>query len=217
MSTVSPRPADPRVRTALIEAAARLLADHEALTIRRLAAEVGTSTMAVYTHFGSMDDLRHEVRREGFARLAAHMAGVSPTNDPVADISALGWAYVANGLVNPNLYRVMFLEAAVDVDEHAVGDATFLPVVAATERCIEAGRFDDRDALSMAIQLWTTTHAMVTIVLAELLSIPDMTGHLIALAENLYVGFGDDRAAARRSLAKARRRMESVVGYPGTT
>jgi AcrR family transcriptional regulator len=68
-----PKTADPSVRTALIEHAARITAEEgrEALTLRRLAAGVGTSTMAVYTHFGGMDDLRRAVRREGFARLAS--------------------------------------------------------------------------------------------------------------------------------------------------
>ena len=61
------------LRPALIEAAARLIATEGAdgLTLRRVADEVGTSTMAVYTCFGGMPELRRAVRREGFARLAA--------------------------------------------------------------------------------------------------------------------------------------------------
>ncbi|MGH8570384.1 MAG: helix-turn-helix domain-containing protein, partial [Gammaproteobacteria bacterium] len=67
---MSPRAADERVRLALIEAAARVLARDgpDALTTRRLASEVGTSTMALYTHFGGMDDLRRAVRLEWFER-----------------------------------------------------------------------------------------------------------------------------------------------------
>jgi len=66
---VSPKIADPAVRTALLENAARLIATEgtTGLTLRRLAEETGTSTMAVYTHFGGMQSLRDEVRREGFA------------------------------------------------------------------------------------------------------------------------------------------------------
>ena len=54
LSTVSPRTADPALRVTLIETAARLIAEHgtDALTLRRLASEVGASTMAIYTHFG---------------------------------------------------------------------------------------------------------------------------------------------------------------------
>ena len=73
--------------------------------------------MAIYTHFGGMDELRLEIRREGFARLAAHMAAVADSDDPVADLSELGSAYFANALANPNLYRVMFMEHLPDRDE----------------------------------------------------------------------------------------------------
>src|ERR1700719_4194891 len=105
MSTVSPRIADPSLRTDLIETAARLVATEgrQGLTLRRLASEVGTSTMAIYTHFGGMDELRREVRREGFARLGAHLAAVAETDDPVADLAQLGQAYFTNALENPNL------------------------------------------------------------------------------------------------------------------
>ncbi|MEU4325462.1 hypothetical protein [Nonomuraea dietziae] len=43
------------------------------MTARRLAGEAGTSTMAVYTYFGGMEEVRGAVRQEGFARLAADL------------------------------------------------------------------------------------------------------------------------------------------------
>jgi len=208
LSTMSPCVADPNVRTALVETAARLLAEQEGLTIRRLAHEVGTSTMAVYTHFGSMEDLRRAVRLEGFARLAAHLDAVERSRDPVADLSALGWAYCFNALANPNLYRVMFLEAPIDAEEAESGGATFAPVVAAVQRCIDAGRFTSCDAWSLAVQTWTMVHGMVGVVLAGVFGPDEMLGHLSTMTVSLYVGNGDSRAAAVRSLARARRRME---------
>jgi AcrR family transcriptional regulator len=90
-----------------VEAAARLLA-HEgphALTTRRLAAEVGTSTMAVYSRFGSMDEVRRAVRREGFARLVADLDAAPASDDPVADLVATDASYLANGLSNPTCTR----------------------------------------------------------------------------------------------------------------
>src|ERR1700722_8816568 len=98
MSTVSPRIADPSLRTDLIETAARLVATEgrQGLTLRRLAGEVGTSTMAIYTHFGGMDELRREVRREGFARLRDRLDNVKATKDPVADLAMLGLAYYSS-------------------------------------------------------------------------------------------------------------------------
>ena len=70
---MSPRQPDPRVRLQLVEAAAQLLATggRDAVTARRVAAAVGTSTQAVYTHFGGMDELLAEIWREGFSRFGA--------------------------------------------------------------------------------------------------------------------------------------------------
>src|SRR5688572_29989951 len=114
-----PKAADPAVRVALLESAARIIAEEgpSRLTLRRLANEVGASTMVVYTHFGSMPEVRREVRREGFARLGAQLAAVEVTGDPVADYFVLGWAYFRNGTQDPNLYRAMFLDGPVDAED----------------------------------------------------------------------------------------------------
>src|SRR5271155_2763740 len=140
---MSPKTPDPEIRTALVEAAARLLArgGRSALTTRRLAAAVGTSTMAVYTHFGGMDELHHAVRVEGFERLMSHLQSVPSTRDPVADLSALGWAYCFNALSNPHLYRSIFLEAPIDGEDDPVGRAAFAQLTKTVTRCIDAGRF----------------------------------------------------------------------------
>jgi AcrR family transcriptional regulator len=106
------RAADPAVRAALVETAAQILATDGPgkLTLRRLTRDVGTSTMAGYTHFGGMEQLRIAICTEGFRRLGAHLGSVPRSDDPVADLVALGGAYVANARENPNLYRAMFLD-----------------------------------------------------------------------------------------------------------
>lgn len=170
-----PRVADPAVRAALIESAAQILATEgpARLTLRHLANRVGTSTMAIYTHFGGMEPLRIEVCTEGFRRLAAHLGAVARTDDPVADLIVLGVAYVTNARENPDLYRAMFLDrlpvdGLVDVglgpppgrpepgpsgndepsdrtgsDLRAESLATFEVLVETITRCVDAGRFTD--------------------------------------------------------------------------
>ena len=163
----------PDTKQRLIEAAAQLLADEGpgALSTRRLAAEVGASTMAVYTHFGGLPELVRAVVREGFARLADHMAAVPVTDDPLLDLAALGEAYRANALDNPQLYAVMFGSASLggyrlhdeELDE---GRYTFDMLVAATQRTIEAGIFKPGDPEAVAGQLWAATHGYVMLELA---------------------------------------------------
>lgn len=210
MSTVSPRPAKPALRTALVEAAARIVANEGVtdLTLRRVAEEVGTSTMAIYTYFGGMSGLRRAVRHEGFARLADHLAQVSTSDDPVADISMIGLAYYVNGISNPDLYRVMFIEQPLDAEDARVGMNTFHTLVAAAERCIEAGRFGPGDPIDIATELWAITHAFVTLQLAGLLPPSEALDRYASAGRHLLIGLGDDPAAVDRAHASARRHLE---------
>jgi AcrR family transcriptional regulator len=210
LSTMSPRAVDPNLRMALVEQAARLIAEEgpSGLTLRRLANEVGTSTMAIYTHFGGMDELRLEVRREGFKRLAEHMDAVVPSRDPVFDLGLLGWAYCRNALTNPNLYRVMFMEAHEPAGE-AVGYDTFETLVKAVDRAAQSGRFTPGDEVERARQIWALSHGAVALHLAHLLSVDEVNETLWQGALNLFVGFGGDPAATRRSMDRVRKSLAS--------
>lgn len=211
---MSPKAADASVRNALVEAAARLLAEAGpgALTSRRLAAEVGTSTMAVYTHFGGMERIREAVRREGFARLVADLDAVPKSADPVADLMAGGKAYFANALANPHLYRAMFMDSfggssggdasgGAVVDD--VGSAAFERLVVAIRRCIEAGRFERGHPVGWAIQQWSIRHGMVSLVLTGLLPAEQLLVHYADMMTRLFVGYGDSQDRAESSLRSA--------------
>jgi AcrR family transcriptional regulator len=174
---VSPRTPEPEIKQRLIEAAARLLADEgpSGLSTRRLAAEVGVSTMAVYTHFGGLPELVRAVVREGFARLADHMAAVPDSDNPLDYLAALGEAYRANALENPHLYAVMFGTASLGGyrlhdDELDEGRYTFDMLVAATRRCMDAGLFKPGDPEAVAGQLWSAVHGFVMLELAGYLA-----------------------------------------------
>ena len=145
MATMSPQP-DPDVRRRLIQVAADLLSEEgpAALTARRLAGDAGTSTMAVYTHFGGMPALVREVVAEGFARLYARVAEVEPTEDPLVDLVAGCLAYRAHALADPHMFFVMFGSASLGKyrlaeGELDVGLAAFGQLVGAVERVMAAG------------------------------------------------------------------------------
>jgi AcrR family transcriptional regulator len=211
---VSPRRTDPKLGTALLEAAARLLADEgrAGLTTRRLAAAVGTSTTVVYTHFGGMDNLVRAMVHEGFARLHRRMSTVHATGDAVADIMALGHAYRANALDHSQLYLVMFGSAALGEFALADGDRqhgryTLAPLVEAVSRAIEQGRFRPGDPLLIAQNMWIALHGLVSLELGGYLISPyDAETCFETQLRSLMVGAGDEYQAAAASLAKARRR-----------
>jgi AcrR family transcriptional regulator len=204
---VSPKVADPAVRIALIENAARITAEEgrEALTLRRLATEVGASTMAVYTHFGGMDELRREVRREGFARLAAHLAAVERTDDPVADLIVSGFAYYTNAVTNPNLYRAMFMDGPRDDKDSEIGLDTFETLVVLVARCIDEGRFDPAEPRDLATTIWAMAHGVISLELAGMLPDENAVQTLRSGARSLLLAFGDALPAIERSYRQATR------------
>jgi AcrR family transcriptional regulator len=197
-----------------MEAAARLLAEEgpSALSTRRLAAAVGTSTMAVYTHFGGMDDLVRAMVHEGFRRLNARMVAIAQTDDPVADVAALGIAYRDNALENQHMYSVMFGGStlggfALTEEDRQSGRYALAPVVSAVARCMEAGRFRPTDAQLVANQMWIALHGLVTLEVGGYLAEPyDARTLFYSQVCGLMVGAGDemDRAAASVKAAAGR-------------
>jgi AcrR family transcriptional regulator len=195
------------LRGALIAAAARLIATEgtSALTLRRVADEVGTSTMAIYTHFGGMPELRRAVRREGFARLAARGARVGQSEDPVADVAMLGVEYYLLAMSEPHLYRVMYMEQPLDEADAASGQYTFGTLADAMKRCIGAGRFAAGDPETLAREFWALGHGLITLQLARLLSAEEVRVCMADGALRLFTAFGDDPRAANASVARVGR------------
>jgi AcrR family transcriptional regulator len=201
---VSPRNADPHLRTTLVEVAARLLAEEgpAALTSRRLATEVGSSTMAVYSRFPTMADLRRAVREEAFAHLDSRLDVVPPSDDPVADLVAAGAVFFASGVANPHLYRAMFLDRPPE-DDDDLGAGTYQRIVDLIGRCVDAGRFPAAQHSLIpvwAAQMWSMRHGMVTMTVAGFLPAEQARFVLDDMTLRLLIGYGDDPGRARDSI-----------------
>jgi AcrR family transcriptional regulator len=221
---VSKRSVQADQRARLLEAAVRLLEDGgpEVLQARRLTAEIGASTQAVYTLFGGMPGLVEALVAEGFVRFAAHITTVPETDDPVADFFARGWAYCGWAFEHPQLYRLMFgltggglrlhsgLEMTVSgtLANFPEGQVALDVMTGSLDRVKAAGRIRPADTLIVAGQFLSATHGFVLLAIAgafgeaEAALAPQV---LSALGINLMTGLGDEREAAERSLQAALR------------
>jgi AcrR family transcriptional regulator len=210
---MSPRRLDPANRVALIDIGARLLAEEgpAALSTRRLAAEAGTSTMAVYTYFGSMSGLVREIVYEGFGRLARLFELVEPTEDPVADMASLGRAYRHNAMSNEHVFSVMFGGSslagfALTEEDRQYGRYTLGTVVDCAARCIASGRFRPDDPGLVAHQAWLAVHGTVTVEAGGYLIEPyDADRCFEAQLTGLMIGAGDTTELATESVAVSRK------------
>jgi len=208
-----PRARNQEVAERLIETAARVLSEEgrDAVTARRLAAEVGTSTMAVYTHFGSMDELLVALWREGFARFGAALDGPPQTPDPVADWAAQGWAYRRFALEHRHLYRVMFGDGLTafhrqDPADEAAARATFQSLLTRLQRTADDGRLVIDDLTLAGQVVWSTVHGHMTIELTGYFGATgvDPAAVYAECLRRLGLAFGADPAALDRSLATGR-------------
>lgn len=172
------------LRTALVDAAGRLLHDEgpHALSTRRLAEAVGTSTQAIYTLFGAKDGVVRAMYHEGFARLlartrAAQADAEAVGGDALDALHGLGVAYREAALASPYFYDVMFgtpvPEFVCDDDDRAIAHQTLLVLVDAVQAAVDAG-FVTGPAEAIARHLWICTHGFVSLELAGYLGVePD--------------------------------------------
>ncbi|MFB7797484.1 TetR/AcrR family transcriptional regulator [Isoptericola sp. NPDC056134] len=165
-----PRLHDDALRTRLLEVTSEALSTggEHAVTVRSVAASAGTSASAVYALFGSREELLAAVSAEGFRRFGTHLAAVPRTDDPAADLRALGVAYRRSALADPHFYRTMFDRAVrpgADAPP-AVEQPTFRVLRGAAARVLGVG---PADAEAVAVGLWGLVHGLVSLELAGLL------------------------------------------------
>ena len=103
-----PREHDERTAAALLAAAERAVEEGgpEALSVRGIAAEVGTTTRAVYSLFGSKDGLIAALGVQAFEFLRTELGALPLTGDPAADLVETGLVFRRLAIERPALYSI---------------------------------------------------------------------------------------------------------------
>lgn len=111
-----PRSHGQQTASALLSAAERIAAAEgpSALSVRRVADEVGTTTRAVYSLFGSKDGLLVALGTQGFQLLAEQIEALPVTADPLEDVVDAGAVVFRRfALEHPALFRISFQRESV--------------------------------------------------------------------------------------------------------
>jgi AcrR family transcriptional regulator len=164
-----PREHDERTRAALLAAAERLVDEGgpEALTVRAVADEVGTTTRAVYSLFGSKDGLLEALATRLFDELRAAIDAVPVTDDPAGDLVRVGVeAFRRTALDHPSLYRLVFLRIVPDLDlGPAFGRVAYAALgrmEARVARLAQEGRLDGKDVHACALAFHALTEGLAS-------------------------------------------------------
>jgi AcrR family transcriptional regulator len=120
----------------------------EALTVRRVATEVGTTTRAVYTLFGSKEGLIVALGQRAFEILSDGLARLPETDDPAADLIEAGVRIFRRfALDHPALFRIAFQRPPspeIVAGFRPAGNQALLILKARVERLEAAGQLGAR-------------------------------------------------------------------------
>jgi len=167
------RPGASTLNERLVDATLQLLRDEVPtdLTVRRIATAAGTTTMALYTGFGSRDGLLDVVYAKGFEQLREQMESAALVAEPAEAVLQLLAAYRAFALANPGLYGLLFERVLPGFDpspevRSAALDTTFSLLAAQAGRVLGV---DAQDAASreLGYTLWALTHGLVSLELSH--------------------------------------------------
>ncbi|HUF98779.1 MAG TPA: TetR/AcrR family transcriptional regulator [Ilumatobacter sp.] len=158
---------------ALIKAAHAILESSgpEALTVRRIAAEAGMSTMNVYSRFDGKTGVIDELYADGYRRLAAALQAVPTTSSIPRDVVLVLHTYRQFAIDNRTYYRIMFRTSAVNGFVPSP-DSTTIAFTCLSSLCVRVelaqargdfATYSDWAAEEIAAWLWATAHGLVSL------------------------------------------------------
>jgi len=158
--------------SAILTAARDLLAEGglEALSMRAVAARVGTTPTAIYHYFQNKEDLVSQVVARGFQRSEAHLWRAIEAF-PVGSIerlAVLGQGYIRFAIEHKPYFKVIF---GIQTDQpRKLDDVPGRGGYGVLRHCVvdamEAGTIRQADPDIVVLYLWSIVHGLVTITMA---------------------------------------------------
>lgn len=168
-----PRLYDMGLRERLLERAMAMAAAGgvDGVSLRLLARDVGTSTNAIYTMFGSKEALLALVFRSAVESFAQAQFAFGTTDDALQDLYSLGRNYRRWALANEPLYLVMLRrdegkEQGADGTDELAGQ-TMMPLRSVVQRLVDEGIFIPFDPDQIAMSIWMSVHGFVSLEIAQ--------------------------------------------------
>ncbi len=166
-------PGDDDTRRAILDAALNLLTEqgHHALTVRRVAAAAGCSTIGVYTWFGGKDGLVDALWVEGFGSFGAALKRARSASGPLGRLVGQARAYRRWALSHPSHYQLMFFNVIPDhrpgPDAADAAAGAYASLLAAIEGARGRGELRHDDTGTVAHICWAMVHGLVTLQLTN--------------------------------------------------
>lgn len=178
---------------ALVEAALALLDETQDwdFSLREVARRAGVSHNAPYKHFPEKRDLLAAVAARGFETLAERtLSSLEGLTDARARVLACGRVFVARGIANPALYRLMFsavltspeagrpaIEKAAAAKARAIVDATLADAV--RSGAFPSSMAESREAAAASLAMWSILHGLTMLAIDDFVGPPKAVETLV--------------------------------------
>jgi AcrR family transcriptional regulator len=187
-SRAAPRPYHHgNLAPALVVAALKLVDETQDwdFSLREVARRAGVSHNAPYKHFPEKRDLLAAVAARGFEMLAERaLSSLEGVKEPRARLLACGRAFVARGIANPALYRLMFsaaltspeagrpaIEKAAAARARAVVDDTLADAV--RSGAFPSSMTNPREAAAASLAMWSLLHGLTMLAIDDFVGPPN--------------------------------------------
>jgi AcrR family transcriptional regulator len=156
-----------------IAASARRLLDRggaEAVTMRRVAKDVGVTPMAIYRHYPNRTALLNTLADKGFEELTARLTGKGFPGNTEKRLTKMLEIYLEHALWNPRLFELMFLKPREGArrypsDFKAGRSPTASLITKVVQDGMESGYFRKDDAWEIVFEMGALSHGLIMLYL----------------------------------------------------
>jgi AcrR family transcriptional regulator len=172
--------------SALVDAALALLDETQDwdFSLREVARRASVSHNAPYKHYPEKRDLLAAVAARGFEALAeSTLSSLGGLTDARARLLACGRAFVARGIANPALYRLMFsavltspeagrpaIEKVAAAKARAIVDATVADAV--RSGVFPPSMANPREGAAASLAMWSVLHGLTMLAIDDFVGPP---------------------------------------------
>lgn len=178
------------LKAALVDAAKKILKSKgvDALSLRAIAAEVGVSHMAPYTHFKNKKELLQAIAAAGFDDLTKRLLKIQDSySSPWDLVYNYGVEYVKFAVENPATYRLMLSQADTggrrkkteeSSDQGRVEISPLLEISSQKpfkilKQAFQTGNADSEQVTARALSAWSLVHGMSALIIDGHIRVPE--------------------------------------------
>lgn len=140
----------------------------QAVSMRRVASEVGVTAMAIYHHFANRETLLNQVVDAEFARLVDFFNRMPVQAGFEAQMVGLLDGYMEYGLAHPRIFEYVFAELRPGArrfpeDFRERRSPTLTPIADTLTYWMDKGRLKRDDVWEIALELWAHVHGYLAL------------------------------------------------------